>query len=272
MPLWFNSVRIDAHVHAFPERLAHAVRNALNGMGGLTDSPLLADVARKAQDDGFDAAWVLPYAHRPGIAESLNVWSAAEVTRYPWLVAGATFHPGDEDLDRLVHSALVESKLRVVKLHCSVGRFSPSDPRLAPLWEVASELGVAVVVHAGQIGPGGTEASEIGELEPVLRAFPDLRLVVAHSGHPNPARTLELMERYANLYGDLTPVGLSPVELTATDFARFPGRVLFGSDAPNNPTSARAQAERWRDLVADDTTFASIIGGAAASLVRVRRS
>ena len=265
-------MRIDAHVHAFPDRLAIAVRSALSGMGGLTRSPLLDDVARTVLDDGFDAAWILPYAHKAGVAAGLNSWSAAEVTRYPWLMAGATFHPDDEDIAQLVHAALVESGLRVVKLHCSVGRFSPADPRLAPLWHTASERGVPVVVHAGQAGPGGAEPGEIDQLEPVLRTYPDLRIVLAHAGHPNANRALQIMEQHANLYADLTPVANSPVELTAADFARVPGRILFGSDAPNNPVAANQQAERWRALLPDDPAFDSIIGGAAARLVPVATS
>jgi len=155
---------IDAHVHAFPDRLAIAVRNSLNRNGVLTSSPLLPAVAGALTEDGFASACVLPYAHREGIAESLNEWSAKEVAAIPTLVAGATFHPADPDIARLVERALRELHLRVVKLHCSVGRFSPADPRLAPLWETASELDVPVVTHAGQVAPGDTSAAEIEEL------------------------------------------------------------------------------------------------------------
>src|SRR5688572_18024760 len=113
----------------------------------------------------------------------MNEWSAAEVTKFRWLVPGATFHPGDEDLPALVQSALVDLGLRVVKLHCSVGQFSPADPRLEPLWETAAGLGVPVVTHAGQASPGVAAAEEVEQLIPVLRRHPGLRLVLAHSGH-----------------------------------------------------------------------------------------
>ena len=134
---------------------------------------------------GFDSAWILPYAHRPGVAESCNEWSAAEVTRYPQLVPGATFHPGDDDLPRLVRRALVELHLRVVKLHCSVGQFSPADPRLEPLWQVAAAQGVPIVVHAGQIHGGNTEAGEARELETGARTPPR---AAAHRGAHRPSR------------------------------------------------------------------------------------
>ncbi len=262
-------MRIDSHVHAFPERLALAVRSHLgaNGNGTLTDSPLLDDVAQGVRARGFDAAWILPYAHRPGVAESVNEWSAGEVTRYPWLVPGATFHPGDAGLPRLVERALVELRLRVVKLHCAVGQFSPEDVRLEPLWRTASELRVPIVIHAGQRSGGATESDEVEELIPVLEAHPNLPVVLAHSGYPAVETTLGLMQRFGNLYGDLTPVWLSHIPLDAEQLRRFPGRFLFGSDSPNSPLSAADHEARFNSLSLAAAERDSLFGGAANMLI-----
>jgi predicted TIM-barrel fold metal-dependent hydrolase len=262
-------MRIDSHVHAFPERLALAVRShfSRNGNGTLTDGPLLDDVAHRVRARGFDAAWILPYAHRPGVAESVNEWSAAEVTRYPWLVAGATFHPGDDELARLVERSLVELRLRVVKLHCAVGQFSPADARLVPLWKTAAECGAPVVIHAGQRSGGATESDEVEELIPVLAAHPDLRIVLAHSGYPAVETTLGLMERFDNLYGDLTPVWLNHVPVTAGDLRRFPGRFLFGSDAPNSPLTPADHESCLAALALTPGERELLLGGAALNLV-----
>jgi uncharacterized protein len=259
--------RIDAHVHAFPDRLAQAVRAYLSQAGELKHGCLLADVAGLVNEAGFDRAWVLPYAHRAGIAESVNEWSAAEVRNYPWLVAGATFHPGDDNLTELVERALVELGLQVVKLHCAVGQFSPADARLTPLWEVAATTGVPVVVHAGQQSPGDTEADEVDELSPVLREYPGLRVVLAHSGHPGTRRTLELMGRYPNLYADLTPVWDRHVDIGADDIRRFPGRFLFGSDSPNSPIALQTHEQRFRKLGLDEQEIDQVMGGTAAILI-----
>ena len=259
--------RIDSHVHAFPDRLALAVRAALEAAGPLEGSPLLPAVAERVREAGFDGAWILPYAHRDGVAASVNEWSAAEVPRYPWLVPGATFHPADEALPALVHRALVELGLRVVKLHCSVGSFSPKDPRLAPLWETASETRAPIVIHAGQKGFGDTAADELEDLPPVLEAYPRLRIVLAHSGHPATRRTLELMERFPNLHADLTPVWDRPVDLDAAGLERFPGRFLFGSDAPNSPLAPATLEDRLTTLGVSHETRASIMGGAASEMV-----
>jgi len=265
---WHNMPRIDAHVHGFPDRLALAVRNHLNRNGRLRAGVFLADVAGAVADEGFDTAWLLPYAHRQGVAASINEWTAAEVRRFPGLIPGSTFHPADEDLPNLVERALVDLRLRVVKLHCSVGRFAANDVRLQPLWETAASLGVPVVIHAGQHSPGETAAEEIDAIVPVLRGHPALRLVLAHAGHPNTSRALALMAEYDNLYADVTPVWDRPVQVSTHDLSAFAGRFLFGSDAPNNPTGAREQAARYEELGLDAGTLALLMGGAADRLAQ----
>lgn len=258
--------RIDAHVHAFPDRLALAVRSRLSERAPLPGSPLLADVAAAVLEQGFDGAWILPYAHRPGVAASVNEWMSSAAAEFPWLTPGATIHPGDEDLPQLVERALVELRLGVVKLHCSVGQFSPADRRLEPLWAVAASVGVPVVVHAGQLTPGETSPEEIDELSGVLRVHPSLRLVIAHCGFPATDRAVELMARHDNLFADLTPVWDRPVEIDADDLIRFSGRFLFGSDSPNNPALAGEQASRFEEMGLPDAARDLLLGGAAALL------
>lgn len=262
-----KTLRVDSHVHCFPDRLALAVRERMNSSGALKGGVLIADVAARVKDAGFDRAWILPYAHRPDVAESANEWSAQEVTKFPWLVAGATFHPGDEEMPRLVERALVELGLRVVKLHCSVGQFSPMDPRLEPLWRIAAAQGVPIVCHAGQVSGGDTLASEVDEVIPLLERHPKLRLILAHTGFPATARALELMARFPNLYADLTPVWDRPIDITAGQFATFPGRFLFGSDAPNGPVPAEQQAAMVGRMGLAPDVLELVMGGAAGALV-----
>ena len=180
---------------------------------------------------------------------------------------GASFHPDDEALPALVRRALVDLRLRVVKLHCSVGAFSPADPRLEPLWSAADSLAVPVLIHVGQNSPGNTNASELEALGPVLAAHPCLNLVLAHTGHPATPAALDLMARHDNLYADVTPVWLNGITVTAEDLERLAGRILFGSDAPNNPTSVADQVARFEGMGLSPHARAMLFGGAAASLI-----
>lgn len=258
--------RIDCHVHVFPDRLAQAVRNALQRDNLLHAGFLAHEVAQQVTDAGFDRAWALPYAHREGVAESVNEWSASELGAYPSLIPGATFHPADAEFGRIVERALVELRLRVVKLHCSVGQYVADDARLEPLWQVASRQGVPIVIHAGRRGPGIAEAEEIDALAPVLEAHPELRLVLAHTGFPQVARALELMARYPNLCADFTPVWTNPIEVDAETIQRFPGRFLFGSDVPNCPMTVAQLVARIESMPLTREEKDSVLGGAAEAL------
>jgi uncharacterized protein len=260
---------IDSHVHVFPDRLALAVRAALEERGELTAGPLVGDVSDGVRESGFDYGWALPYAHRPGVSASVNEWSASVAAGFPNLVAGATFHPGDNDFEELVTRALVQLRLRVVKLHCSVGQFSPADERLTPLWRCVSETGAPVVVHAGQWAQGVTEVEEMAMLGPVLKRWPDARIVVAHTGFPVTDAALALMETFDNLYGDLTPVWERPQTVPVAALEHFAGRLLFGSDAPNNPVPADELARRLREMKLSDRAADELFGEAAARLIPV---
>lgn len=49
----------------------------------------------------------------------------------------------------------------MLKLHCSVGGYLPTDPRLRPVLALCGDRGVPVVVHLGQAPDGTTTAGEV---------------------------------------------------------------------------------------------------------------
>src|SRR5258706_10449468 len=152
----------------------------------------------------MDVFCALAYAHKAGVAASLNEWMAAEVAGIPGAVAAATFHPDDADVGALVRRAFDELGLRLAKLHCSVGNFAPDDPRLTPLWRAAEERAIPVVVHAGHDVSGQTSAHELDPIARIASAHPRLPLVIAHAGLPDVDAALDLLERHPALHADLT--------------------------------------------------------------------
>ncbi|MGE5595745.1 MAG: amidohydrolase family protein, partial [Hyphomicrobiales bacterium] len=159
----------------------------------------------------------------------------------------------------------------VVKLHCNVGDFSAADPRLEPLWELAAERGVPVVTHAGRRQAADTAADELDGVAAVLAKHPGVRMVLAHSGSPSEARCVELMERFPNLYADLTPVMDRRVVIPGDALERLAGRFLFGSDAPNNPNSAKLLASEREAEGLSAHALELLLGGAAERLVPLAR-
>ena len=264
---------VDAHTHVLlPPRVATRVRGFFEAYGydaltyPLDPTVVLAQLA----DDGVTEAWSLPYAHRPGTARDFNAHSAAAAagTDGPVrVVPGATVHPGDDDPAGIVAEAVDDLGCRVLKLHCSVGDYQPTDPRLRPALQVCADRGVPVVVHLGHAVDGTTAGDEVGPLAEVAAAMPDVTFIAAHTGHPATAAVVEVMRAHDNVHADLTPVLMDPVAVDATDLEALADRFLFGSDAPNTGLAAGEALARLGALGLSAAARAAIVGGTARRLV-----
>src|SRR5258708_40043091 len=89
---------IDVHVHLGPQRLAHAVHNALGEMYGWrppwpTDPDEVVHDLRAA---GTDVMVAQPYAHRAGLAAALNDFEVSLARRHR---GGLTVATGDSGGD-----------------------------------------------------------------------------------------------------------------------------------------------------------------------------
>lgn len=267
-----RSGMVDSHVHLLPDRLASAIRGFFERMGPVPFAYPLdpAEVLARHAADGIAAAWTLPYAHKPGMAATLNAdvvrlaagWALGPVD----VVAGCTVHPGDPDPAGDL-TAAVEAGARVLKLHCSVGAYDADDPRLAPVHRTAAALGVPVVLHVGHGVAGTTEAEELAPVARLAEAHPDTTVIIAHTAHPATDAAVELIRAHPNLYADLTPVVFQPVEVAGEVLRELPDRFLLGTDAPNTCLPASAVLDRLDDMGLPAEAWAAVTGGTARRLL-----
>ena len=244
----------DAHVHLMPERLMEAVRRYFRAhlwhpwheYVGPTESLVPQLLAA-----GVDYFACSAYAHRGGMAESLNHWIAnVQTTFSPHAIAFATFHPDDgSDLARLADEAFGRLGLRGVKLHPQVGRFHLDDPRLFPLYERLIERRLPLLVHAGR-RPEPNEFVGAAAFGSLMRRFPDLVAIVAHMGADEFDRFFDLCDRYQDVYLDTCMVfnqhlgGPPPLGRVI----EHQDRVLYGSDFPNIPYRVESAIQAITDL------------------------
>lgn len=264
---------VDAHVHLLPGKLAEKVRAFfLEHIEATLAFPLdhvtiLAMLARS----GINTVWSLPYAHKAGVAAGLNASSAEIAGRFAGnpvtVVGGATVHPQDSDPLAIVREAREVHGLKVLKLHCSVGNFQVDDLGLDGVWQFVSERRMPVVIHLGHAVSGRTTTEELAPLEQVAVRFPEARLIIAHCGHRAGPQALDLIEKYPNLFADLTPVVTEPVALPAARVNRLAARLLFGSDAPNTALSIEQCLAHIRGFGLEPAAEAAILGGTARRLL-----
>ena len=259
---------VDSHVHLLPERLAAKIRKFFVERGApRLLYPYAPAAARKALvAAGIARCWSLPYAHRGGVASSLNRWMAETYAGDPFVVPGATVHPEDE-VAGVVAEAGGALGLKVFKIHCSVGRFRADDRRLDPLWRRASETGAPVVVHPGSAHEGTATAEEMDAVAATASRWPDARIIVAHFGSPSTARTLELLSRTRSVHADLTPVVADPILLPRSAIAGLERRILFGSDTPTVAVPIEDSIARVRAWRLPPGEEAAVLGGNADRLL-----
>ena len=76
------------------------------------------------------------------------------------------------------------------------------------VFRTAERLGLPVMIHQGAIfANAGRLADSLPLLlDDVAIAFPDLRMVVAHIGHPWIYETVVVMRWHANIYADTSAI------------------------------------------------------------------
>jgi predicted TIM-barrel fold metal-dependent hydrolase len=237
----------DMHTHFMPPRVMAKVREQFDTAGPLIGSqwPLeyrgpddaLVETLRGFGVRRFSA---LAYAHRPGMAEFLNDWSAGFAAKVPDCLRSATFYPEPGAADYVRNR--LDAGAEIFKVHVQVGGFDVRDPLLAEAWGVLEDAGTPVVVHAGS-GPVGTPYTGPDPVAQLLRRFPRLALVIAHLGAPEYAEFLALAETHERVCLDTTMVFTSffdelraayPPELLPR-LRELQPKVLLGSDFPNIP-------------------------------------
>lgn len=267
----------DAHTHVLlPARVMDRVRELFEAelhAGQLAyPDPDPARVLSSLAEDGVERAWSLPYAHRGGSSRRFNAHTAEAAAALTGrhgvdLVAGCTTHPDEDDPAAVVAEALDELGCRVLKLHCSVGRFEVDDERLDEAFGVAEARGVPVVVHAGHAMSGHTARYELAPIARLAERRPELVLVIAHCGAPDVDHALSLVDTHPNVHADLTPVVKDVTQLHREQLLTHADHLLFGSDAPNTGHTAGALRTELEAQDLPDDVLAAILHRNANTLV-----
>ena len=222
---------VDIHTHLFPPRLMTAVRRALGDMYGwdfaLPDDP--ETFAAFVREHGTERFCILPYAHKPGVAASLNAWVAETAASLDGAIGFACVNQDDVEPGRMLAAAF-DAGLRGVKLHYQVQNVVPADPRLDPVYEFLLERDAPLIVHAGK-GPTDNGLVGVDRFAELMRRFPELRVCVAHLGWPERERFVALVSDYPNLYLDTS--GMGNQSFSGLGLETVADRILFGTDAPN---------------------------------------
>ncbi len=169
------------------------------------------------------------------------------------------------ELERLVETY----GFRGIKVYPVYQHHYPNDPRMYPLYAKAQELRVPVLVHTGSSVFKGARI-KYGDpllLDDVAIDFPDLIILLAHSGRPFwYEQAFWMARRHKNVYMEVS--GL-PAKKLLEYFPRLEiigHKVVYGSDWPGNP-DLRRNAEAICSLPISNETKQAILYDNAARIL-----
>ncbi|MBI3558594.1 MAG: amidohydrolase family protein, partial [Deltaproteobacteria bacterium] len=176
---------IDMHVHYFPRKVFEAIwaffdanGNGLWNVRYRLDGQALLD---ELCSQGVSRFTTLVYAHKPGMASSLNDFVHAAAQNHPELIPFGTIFAGDGDPAREARRIFEQLGHKGIKLHPFVSREQLDDERFFSTYELMQALGKVLVCHPGS-GPGYDALDGAARLRKVLKRFPQLKTVIAHCG------------------------------------------------------------------------------------------
>ena len=150
---------------------------------------------------------------------------------------------------------------RGIKLHPRAQRFLLNDERLRPIFELAADRRVPILIHGGRGLPPIAD-----NLARLVETYPDAQLIIAHAGIADLAALAEHFAGKAGVFWDTSV--WSPVDLLAMLRHVSPEQVLFASDYPygQEPSSLLISLRTARVAGFDEQDVRNMLAGNAGRI------
>lgn len=234
---------IDFHTHAFPDKIAERAITVLEGniVKYSGDVPYahanykgtLKGLQSSMAENDVDISVILPIATTVTQSASVNRY-AAEINGLPGIISFGSLHPLQENVEEELVK-IKEAGLKGIKLHPEYQHFYINSPESIHVLKLAEQLGLYVVLHAGE--DAGAPAPYHCTPELMCDALYHLdgsNIIAAHMGG------YRLWEDVLKYLGDSKIMADTSfcLSMMSKDIARniisafSPDRIVFGSDSP----------------------------------------
>lgn len=180
----------------------------------------IEDVLKKMEEFNVEKSIVFPNPHVGDKYPQLNDIMASAQNNHPESIIGfGRVDPRREDEAAAELKRIKDLKLAGVKLHPYVECFRPDHPFFHEFWGTINDLNLSILIHTG------TMFSSPGFLKPVLKKYPELKIILGHLQEG----CISLMRDFENVYSDTSG---SRVHLLEYAVKTCQDKILFGSDYP----------------------------------------
>jgi len=234
----------DVHVHVQPFRMLKpeiiesmkAERRNFENLLRMSDDPrFFLNILDEA---GVERACLINYVapdvmgFLPTVNDYVIEYAKADRNR---LIPFGSIHPAYvKDVEKEAKD-LVRKGVGGFKVHPPHQLLWPNDPRLEPMYRVAEDAGVPVMIHSGT-STFPSAKSRYGDpmyVDDVAVDHPDLKILLAHGGRPLWCdAAFFLARRHRNLYIDISSIPPRRLLAYFPRIEKIGDKVVFGSDWP----------------------------------------
>ena len=154
------------------------------------------------------------------------------------LIGFAAICPTEDNALAEVDRAVQELGLRGLKMAPIYGGWDPLDPRALKIFARAEELGLPIMFHQGATYPRKAPLKYANPilLEDIALRYPDLKMIIAHIGHPWELEAIVLIRKQPNVFADISALFYRPWQYynslrLAIEYG-VADKLLFGTDYP----------------------------------------
>jgi len=154
------------------------------------------------------------------------------------LIGFLCLDPTQEGWEREMREGHETLGLRGIKLLPMYAGFRPDDARLDPMWKYATEKQLPVLLHTGTtfVAQAPLECTLPRHVDTVAIKYPDVKIIMAHLGHPYEGECVATFRKHPNVYADVSGLLSRPWQaydaLVNCYQAGVIDKLLFGSDFP----------------------------------------
>jgi len=190
------------------------------------------------------------------------------------LVGFAACDPTQANHVEELHHAFENLHLRGLKMGPIYAGFDPRDSVCDPIYRYCQEHGIPILFHTGTTfnrnAPLGFSRPWL--LDEVAIRYPDLRVVMAHLGHPFFEECLVVIRKHPHVYADISALFYRPWQfynmlITAQEY-RVMHKLLFGTDYPFTASSESLAGVRGVNRIIGDSPLPRVSVEAVEEIIQ----
>lgn len=152
-------------------------------------------------------------------------------------------------------------KMKGIKLMPMYAGFYPHDRKFDDLWSYAARHGLPVLLHTGTtfVAQAPLDCTMPRWLDDVATRFPDVRMILAHLGHPYEGECVATIRKHPHVYADCSALHYRPFQnyhslMLLQEYGVW-HKLLLGSDYPFTTIDATLAGMRNMNRMLEGTNL-----------------